>query len=37
VIRGTTRLLAHLGDPIEPVVSPSIYNPYFARRAIDRL
>jgi shikimate dehydrogenase len=35
VIRGTTRLLAHLGDPIAPVVSPSIYNPYFARRAID--
>lgn len=35
MIRGTTRLLAHFGDPIAPVVSPSIYNPYFARHAID--
>jgi shikimate dehydrogenase len=35
VIRGTTRLLAHLGDPIAPVQSPSIYNPYFEQRAID--
>jgi shikimate dehydrogenase len=35
VIRGTTRLVAHLGDPIAPVQSPSIYNPYFERRAID--
>jgi shikimate dehydrogenase len=35
VIRGTTRLLAHFGDPIAPVVSPAIYNPYFARHAID--
>jgi shikimate dehydrogenase len=35
VIRGTTRLLAHFGDPIEPVQSPMIYNPYFERAAID--
>jgi shikimate dehydrogenase len=35
VIRGTTRLLAHFGDPIAPVQSPMIYNPYFERAAID--
>jgi shikimate dehydrogenase len=35
VIRGTTRLLVHLGDPIAPVQSPAIYNPYFERSAID--
>jgi shikimate dehydrogenase len=35
VIRGTTRLLMHLGDPIAPVKSPMIYNPYFERNAID--
>lgn len=35
MIRGTTRLLAHFGDPIAPVKSPLIYNPYFERNAID--
>jgi shikimate dehydrogenase len=35
VIRGTTRLLVHLGDPIAPVKAPMIYNPYFERQAID--
>lgn len=35
MIRGTTRLLAHFGDPIAPVQSPLIYNPYFERNAID--
>jgi shikimate dehydrogenase len=35
VIRGSTRLLMHFGDPIAPVKSPMIYNPYFERKAID--
>jgi len=35
VIRGTTRLLAHFGDPIAPIQSPMIYNPYFEREGID--
>ena len=35
MIRGTTRLVAHFGDPIAPVKSPMIYNPYFERKAID--
>jgi shikimate dehydrogenase len=35
VIRGTTRLLAHVGDPIAPIQSPMIYNPYFERQDID--
>jgi len=35
VIRGTTRLVAHFGDPIAPVKAPMIYNPYFERKAID--
>jgi shikimate dehydrogenase len=35
VIRGTTRLVAHFGDPIAPVKSPMIYNPYFERKGID--
>jgi shikimate dehydrogenase len=35
VIRGTTRLLAHFGDPIAAIKSPMIYNPYFERTAID--
>jgi shikimate dehydrogenase len=35
VIRGTTRLIAHFGDPIAPVKAPMIYNPYFERNAID--
>jgi shikimate dehydrogenase len=35
VIRGTTKLLAHFGDPIEPVKAPMIYNPYFEHQGID--
>jgi shikimate dehydrogenase len=35
VIRGTTLLIAHLGDPIAPVKAPMIYNPYFESRGID--
>jgi shikimate dehydrogenase len=35
VIRGSTRLLAHFGDPIAHVKAPMIYNPYFERKAID--
>ena len=35
MIRGTTTLIAHVGDPITPVKSPMIYNPFFERRGID--
>jgi shikimate dehydrogenase len=35
VIRGTTTLIAHFGDPIAPVKSPMIYNPYFESAGID--
>ncbi|HEY6176950.1 MAG TPA: hypothetical protein VIX73_20985 [Kofleriaceae bacterium] len=35
MIRGTTGLLAHFGDPIAPVKAPMIYNPYFERKGID--
>jgi len=35
MIRGTTRLIAHLGHPIEAVRSPMIYNPFFEHRGID--
>lgn len=35
MIRGTTTLIAHLGDPIEPVKAPMIYNPYFEQRGVD--
>ena len=35
MLRGTTTLIAHLGDPIGPVKSPMIYNPYFERVGID--
>lgn len=35
MIRGTTRLVAHFGDPIAPVKAPMIYNPYFERKGID--
>jgi shikimate dehydrogenase len=35
VIRGTTMIIAHLGDPIAPVKSPMIYNPYFESAGID--
>jgi shikimate dehydrogenase len=35
MIRGTTSLIAHFGDPIAPVKAPMIYNPYFERAGID--
>ena len=35
MIRGTTTLIAHIGDPIAPVKSPMIYNPYFESAGID--
>jgi len=35
MIRGTTRLIAHFGHPIEAVKSPMIYNPFFEHRGID--
>jgi shikimate dehydrogenase len=35
VIRGTTTIIAHVGDPIAPVKAPMIYNPYFERAGID--
>jgi shikimate dehydrogenase len=35
VLRGTTAIIAHLGDPIAPVKSPMIYNPYFESAGID--
>jgi shikimate dehydrogenase len=34
-IRGTTSIIAHLGDPIAPVKAPMIYNPWFARHGVD--
>ena len=35
MIRGTTMLIAHFGDPIAAVKSPMIYNPYFESSGID--
>jgi shikimate 5-dehydrogenase len=35
VVSGTTRLYAHLGDPIDIVKSPFIYNPWFLQQDID--
>ena len=35
MIRGTTTLLAHFGDPIAVVKAPMIYNPYFESAGID--
>lgn len=35
MIRGTTTLIAHLGDPIGPVKAPLVYNPYFEKHGID--
>ena len=35
MIRGTTTIIAHIGDPIAPVKSPMIYNPYFESAGID--
>ena len=34
MIDGKTRLIAHLGDPIESVKAPMIYNPWFERRGV---
>lgn len=34
-IRGTTKLIAHLGYPTETFKAPMIYNPYFENRGID--
>ncbi len=35
MIRGTTTLVAHFGDPIAPVKAPMIYNPFFEQKGID--
>lgn len=35
MIRGTTRLIGHLGFPTESFKAPMIYNPYFERDGID--
>jgi shikimate dehydrogenase len=35
MIRGTTRLVAHLGYPTESFKAPIIYNPYFESHGID--
>ena len=37
MIRGTTRLIAHVGDPIDAVKAPMIYNPFFEHRRIDAI
>ena len=35
MIRGTTRIIAHLGYPTESFKAPMIYNPYFEKHGID--
>lgn len=35
MIKGTTRLIGHLGFPTESFKAPMIYNPYFEREGID--
>lgn len=35
MIRGSTKLIAHIGYPTESFRAPMIYNPYFASRKID--
>jgi shikimate dehydrogenase len=35
MIRGTTKLIAHLGYPTEGFKAPMIYNPYFEKHGID--
>ncbi|MGX1741962.1 shikimate dehydrogenase family protein [Bosea sp. NPDC055353] len=35
MIKGTTRLIGHLGYPTESFKAPMIYNPYFRREGID--
>lgn len=34
-IRGTTKLIAHIGYPTESFRAPMIYNPYFEKHGID--
>ena len=34
-IRGTTRLIAHIGYPTHSFKAPMIYNPYFEHAGID--
>lgn len=36
MIRGTTSIISHLGDPIAPVKSPVIYKPYFGSAVAPR-
>jgi shikimate dehydrogenase len=35
MIRGTTKLIAHIGYPTESFKAPMIYNPYFEKHGID--
>jgi shikimate dehydrogenase len=35
MIRGTTRLIAHLGYPTDTFTAPMIYNPFFEAKGID--
>jgi shikimate dehydrogenase len=35
LIRGTTKLIAHIGYPTESFKAPMIYNPYFQKHGID--
>lgn len=35
MLHGTTTLITHVGDPIAPVKSPMIYNPWFEQAGID--
>lgn len=35
MIRGTTSIIAHFGDPIAPVKAPMIYNPWFDKTGVD--
>lgn len=35
MIRGTTTLIAHLGNPTHSFRAPMIYNPYFEQAGID--
>jgi shikimate dehydrogenase len=37
MIRGTTKLIAHLGYPTESFKAPMIYNPFFESRGIDAI
>jgi shikimate dehydrogenase len=37
MIRGTTKLIAHLGYPTDSFRAPMIYNPYFEKHGIDAI